>query len=96
MLPKGNLGDQHDNWDGWNLTSDGFLIDPAGNKYLPSHLIETFYGRQLYRSMAGTSFRIRCLKEALEKKLKKMPATIVQITYVDQGGQKRKKRVELS
>lgn len=96
MLPKNNFGDVHDTWDGWNLTSEGFLADPAGNKYLPSDLNSAFFGRQLYKTLTGTPYQITCMKQRLQKKLSEVPSTKIQITYVTQAGEERKKYVELS
>jgi len=89
MLPKGNFGDYHDNWDGWNLDNEGRLVDPAGNRYSPRDIEAAFYGKQLYKSLAGTPFHIHSLKQVLEQKIKNAPATTVQISYVTQGGEEK-------
>ncbi len=96
MLPTGDFGNQHSNWDDWNLDNEGRLVDPAGNKYLPRDIVAAFYGKQLYKSLAGTPFQISCLKQSLEQKLKDVPTTTIQITWSTQGGEEKKKSVELS
>lgn len=96
MLPDRNFGGHHKRWDGWSLTDDGFLADPAGNKYTPEDIEATFYGRQLYVALSGDQSQIRTLKKLLEEKLNNLPTPTIQITWVTQGGEEKKKRVELT
>ncbi len=56
-------------WDGWTCDNQ-YLVDNAGNKYLPGHLVETFYGRMLYRELTGRQTNIRTMKGYLKNRVR--------------------------
>lgn len=40
-------------WEDWSFDRDGYLRDPAGNKYLPRDLEVSFWMRQAWNDRAG-------------------------------------------
>lgn len=40
-------------WEGWHFDREGYLLDPAGNKYLPQDLECSFWMRQAWADHAG-------------------------------------------
>jgi hypothetical protein len=53
-------------WDGWIFDDEGYLKDPAGNKYLPADLQASFYARKAWESRAGYPGEIKYLREHLK------------------------------
>ena len=54
-----------DGWEGWIFDESGYLLDPAGNKYLPNDLRAAWWARQAWASRAGYPGQLRFLHEHL-------------------------------
>lgn len=52
-------------WQGWQLDPQGVLLDPAGNRYLPSDIQASWYARQAWQARAGSPGELRYLKAQL-------------------------------
>ena len=70
--------DFSDHWVGWYMF-EGFLCDPAGNKYMPLDIVQTFYGRQLYREQVGTPGIVCSLKRELQDRIENAGKLVVEV-----------------
>ena len=66
------------NWQGWICRYD-YLYSPSGDKYLPADLLETFYGRQIYRHEVGYEHTIKTLKSHLIAQIEEYEGKIREI-----------------
>ena len=70
-------------WKRWSFQGE-FLIDEAHNKYHINDIRALFFQRQLHNELLGNKYDIKCLKEALQEKLKELNSEIV-IQLVNNG-----------
>lgn len=61
-------------WEGWCFTSEGYLKDSAGNKYLPRDLAAAFFQRQSWDSKAGHPGELKYLKGYLKQLIAEVQA----------------------
>lgn len=75
-------------WEGWVIDNDGYLCDPAGNKYLPQDLYASFWGRQAWAARAGYPGEIKFLRERLAELIRDAspPVFIVEIKRQGKAG----------
>jgi len=65
-------------WQGWLIDTEGYLCDPAGNKYLPTDLSCAFWARQTWEARAGYPGEVAFLRERLAELIRHAePPTIV-------------------
>lgn len=57
-------------WEGWFFDDQGYLLDPAGNKYLPRDLQAAWWARQAWQERAGYPGQLRFLHEHLRQLIK--------------------------
>jgi len=72
-------------WEGWVFDPQGYLVDPAGNKFEPRDLAVSFWARQHWQEAAGSSpsqlgFLKRHLKHLVaEAQAQARPSFVVRI-----------------
>ncbi|WP_200375321.1 DUF3653 domain-containing protein [Thiocystis violacea] len=60
-------------WEGWRF-EHGYLLDPAGNRYLPGDLQASFYARRAWEARAGYPGELRFLRQRLDDLIRQAEA----------------------
>lgn len=56
-------------YSGWSFDAEGYLVDPAGNRYTPQDIQAAFWASQAWKARAGSQGEIRYLYSQLREDL---------------------------
>ncbi len=76
------MDDRRKYWAGWRFRGR-YLFDPAGNRYHQNEINAIFYQRQLHQELMGTPFKVKSLKQELERKIKATAPPEVVVKFGD-------------
>jgi hypothetical protein len=75
---------------GWGFDDEGLLVDPGGNKYLPSDLMTTYWMRQAWAERAGGfPGEIAFMRSVLQDRIREASfALVVEVHQERPGGER--------